>query len=151
MALMTRGAMGAMPLVQEEIFAAQCRDAGVFKDEAGEIFVRGQPRGGGVVLRIPRTSPGAEMDASGLGSDAKQEPGSAIEVSKHQAGFSAGIFRIDRLVRIGARLSRPKFPEISHAMSGDLAFQFGFLLLTKLSFGGAINCNGEAGFSKLIA
>src|ERR1700731_3617990 len=148
---MPRGSMGAMPLVQEEIFAAERRDAGVFKNEAGEVLVRGKPRGGGVVLRIPRTSPGAEMDASGLGSDAEQEPGSAIEVSKHQAVFSAGIFRIDRLVRIAARLSRPKFPEISHAISGDLAFQFGFHLLTKFSSGGAINCNDKAGFSKLIA
>jgi hypothetical protein len=117
--------MGAMSVVQEEIFAAQRRDSGVFKNAAGEVFVGGQRRGGGVVLRVPRTSPGAEMGAPGPGSDAEQEPGSAIEVSKHQAEFGAGIFRVDRLVWTGARLSRSKFPEISHVISGDPAFQFG--------------------------
>jgi hypothetical protein len=35
-------------------------------------------------------------------------------------------------------------------MSGDLAFQSGFYLLTKFSSGGAINCNDEVDFSKLI-
>jgi hypothetical protein len=64
-ALMTRGAMGTMPVMQEEIFAAQRGCAGALKNPAGEIFVRGQRRGGGVVLRIGLASPGAEVDASG--------------------------------------------------------------------------------------
>ncbi len=40
---------------------------------AGEIFVRCQRRGGGVVLRIPRASPGAEMNGFGPRGDAEDE------------------------------------------------------------------------------
>ena len=52
-ALMPRGAMGAVTLMQEEVLAAERLDTGRFEDPAGEIFVGGQRRGGGVVLRIP--------------------------------------------------------------------------------------------------
>ena len=41
-ALMTRRAMGAVPVMQEEIFAAQRRNSGAFKNLIGEIFVRCQ-------------------------------------------------------------------------------------------------------------
>ena len=41
-ALMSRGAMGTMPIAQEEIFAAERGRAGAFKNDIGEIFVRCQ-------------------------------------------------------------------------------------------------------------
>ena len=53
LALMTRAAMRAVPIVQEEIFAAQRRNAGAFKYHTGEVFVGCQRCGGGVVLRKP--------------------------------------------------------------------------------------------------
>ena len=53
LALVSGGTMGAMPVMQKEIFAAERRDAGLRQNPAGEIFVRGQRRGGGIVLRIP--------------------------------------------------------------------------------------------------
>ena len=53
LALVPGGAMGAMPVVQKEVFAAECRHSGLRQNPAGEIFVGGQRRGGGVVLRIP--------------------------------------------------------------------------------------------------
>jgi hypothetical protein len=62
------------------------------------------------------------MNGLAVRSDAEDKPRPAVEVSKCEAEFSAGIFRIDRLVRIKARLSAPKIPKVSHAISGDLAF-----------------------------
>ena len=53
LALVPGWAMGAMPVMQKEIFAAERRHAGLRQNPAGEIFVGGQRRGGGVVLRIP--------------------------------------------------------------------------------------------------
>src|SRR5205807_10344212 len=61
-ALVTGGAMGTVPVMQKEIFAAQRRNAGALQNFVGEIFVRRQRRGGGVVLRIPGAAPGAEMN-----------------------------------------------------------------------------------------
>src|ERR1700732_2939327 len=102
-ALVTRGAMATMPVVQEEILPAQRRNAGVFKYPVGEVLVRGERCGRGVVLRIPRTSSRAEMKVFCSGRDAEEKPRSAVEVRKRQAEFGAGIFRVDRLVRIEAR------------------------------------------------
>ena len=48
----------------------------------------------------------------------------AGEIGEIKAEFGAGIGRIDRLIRIEARLSRSKFAGASHAISGDLAFRF---------------------------
>ena len=64
--LVSFGAMSAMPFMQKKILTAQCRNAAALEDDIGEVFVRGQRGGGGIVLRIPRTSPGAETDAFGL-------------------------------------------------------------------------------------
>src|SRR5580704_12252429 len=115
--------MGAMPLMQKKISAAQRRNTGVFQNPVGEIFVRCQRRRGGIVLRIPRAPPGAEMNGFGWRSDAENETAAAIEVPKYQAEFRAGKGRIDRLIRIGTRFSRSKFSEASHAISGELAFE----------------------------
>ena len=52
LALMAGRAMGAMPVMQKEIFAAQRRHASLFQDRIGEILVGRQRRSGGVVLRI---------------------------------------------------------------------------------------------------
>ena len=104
-ALMARGAMGTTPVMQEKILAAQRGYAGVLKNPAGEIFVRGQRRGSGVVLRIGRTAPGAEINDFGWRSDAEDKSGSAVDVVKREAEFRTSIFRIDRLVRIEARLT----------------------------------------------
>ena len=111
-----------MPVVQEEITTAQCRDAGAFKDRVGEIFVGCERGGGGTVLRIPRTSSGAEMNAAPLRRNAEDQSRSTVDVLKGQPDFGAGIFRIDRLVRIEGGLSRSKFPQLAHALSGGLAF-----------------------------
>src|ERR1700692_1407703 len=124
-ALVARGPVGTMPVVQEEIFAAQRRNTGVFKNFVGEIFVGCQRRGGGIVLRIPRASPGAEMNGFGWRSDAEDQSAAAVEVPKCQAEFGGGKCRIDRLIRIGARLSRSKFPGASHAISGGLGARIG--------------------------
>src|SRR6266403_1856663 len=118
------GRGGCDASMQEEIFAAKRRNAGILQDPVGKIFIRCQRCSGGIVLRIPRTSPGAEMNASGLRCDPEQKPRSAVDVLKRQAEFSTGIFRVDRLVRIGARLSRSKLNKVSHAISGGLAFDF---------------------------
>ena len=64
-ALMPRGTMRTMPLMQEEIFAPQRRDTRIFKDPICKIFVGCERGGGGIILRIPRTSSGAEMKAAG--------------------------------------------------------------------------------------
>ena len=53
LALVPGGAMGAVPVMQKEVFAAERRDAGLRQNPAGKIFVGRQRRGGGVVLRIP--------------------------------------------------------------------------------------------------
>src|SRR6202035_1987202 len=52
-ALVTRGAMGAVPRMQKKIVAAESGNARAVQTPAGEEFVGGQRRGGGVVLRIP--------------------------------------------------------------------------------------------------
>ena len=51
--LMAFRAMGAMPFTQEEIFAAERGDAGMFQNSVGEIFVGCEGRRRGIVLRIP--------------------------------------------------------------------------------------------------
>src|SRR5260370_16913634 len=101
-----RGGAGSVPVMEEEIFAAQRRCAGAFKNAIGEVFVRRQRRGRGVVLRIPRTSPGAEMNGFGLRGNAEHKARSTVDVVKREAKFSAGILGIDLLIRIGSRLSR---------------------------------------------
>ena len=53
LALMPGGAMGAVAVMQKEIFAAERGDAGLRENPSGEILVGSQRRGGGVVLRIP--------------------------------------------------------------------------------------------------
>jgi hypothetical protein len=73
------------------------------------------------------------MNAFGWRSDAEDESGSAVDVVKREPEFTTGIFRIDRLVRIEARLSRSKFPQVSHVISGGLAFLSGRLSLTNFS------------------
>src|SRR6266851_5565236 len=74
LAIATDRPIGAMPLMQEKIFAAERGNAGRFKNLVGERFIRGQCRCGSVVLRIPRTSPGTELNAFGFRRDADQEP-----------------------------------------------------------------------------
>src|SRR5258706_406832 len=114
---------GDRPRVRKaSLCAAQRRNAGVFKYFVGEIFVRRQRRRGGVVLRIPWRAPGAEVNAVGLRSYAEEKSGSAVEVLKGEAEFGAGICRINRLVRIEARFSRSKFPQVPHAISDGLTF-----------------------------
>jgi hypothetical protein len=54
-------------------------------------------------------------------------------VLKREAELRSGEFRIDRLVRIKTRLSRSKWLKAAHAISGDPAFWFDVLLLTKFS------------------
>jgi hypothetical protein len=49
--------------------------------------------------------------------DAEDQPRPAVEVAKFQPKFSAGEFRIDRLVRIKARFPRSKLSWASHAIS----------------------------------
>src|SRR5665213_535687 len=116
-ALMAGAAKAAMAVMQEEILAAKRRHAGAFKNPARKILVRRQCRGGGVILGIPRASPGAEMNGFGPGGNAEHEPCSAVDVAKCEIEFSAGVFRIDRLIRIRPRLSRSKFFEARHALS----------------------------------
>src|ERR1700694_5966192 len=91
------------------------------------------------------------MNAFGRRSYAEDKSRSAVDVPKGEAKFSAGIFRIDRLVRIKARLSAAKSPKASQAISGDLAFQSDRLSLAKLSSERAINCRKVTCSSKLIA
>src|SRR6202035_1503607 len=117
-------AESTMPVAQEEIIAAQCRDADAFQDRIGEIFVGCERGSGGTVLRIPRASSGTEMNAVPLRRNAEDESRSTVDVLKGQPDFGAGIFRIDRLVRIEGGLSRSKFPQLAHALSGGLAFPF---------------------------
>src|SRR5882757_10542339 len=109
--------VGAMAVVQKEIFAAERRHAGPLQDSAGEIFVRSQRRGSGVVLRIPGASSGPEMNDPVACGDAEQQPRSAVDIAKNQSEFGAGKFRIDRLVRIEARSAETKFAEAAHAVS----------------------------------
>jgi hypothetical protein len=109
--------MRAIALVKEEIFAAQRRDTGFAQDTARKMFVGRQRRGGSVVLRIPGASAGAEMKQPVARGDAEDQPRSAVEVAKMEPKFSAGEFRIDRLVRLKARFSRSKLCWASHAIS----------------------------------
>ena len=51
--LVAFGAMRAMPLAQEKIFAAERGDAAIFQNSVGEIFVGCERRRCGIVLRIP--------------------------------------------------------------------------------------------------
>ncbi len=53
LAFVPRRAMGAVPVVQKEVLAAECGDAGLRQNPGREIFVGRQRRGGGVVVRIP--------------------------------------------------------------------------------------------------
>jgi hypothetical protein len=64
------------------------------------------------------------MKALCLCSDPEKQPCSAVDIPERKPEFGAGIFRIDRLVRIKDGLSRSKFPQVAHALSGGLAFQF---------------------------
>jgi hypothetical protein len=49
--------------------------------------------------------------------DPEDQPRPAVEVVKFQSKFSAGEFRIDRLVRIKARFPRSKRSWALHAIS----------------------------------
>src|SRR5260221_14423547 len=120
---MPERAMRAMAIVQEEIFAADRVDRGRCEDFAGEGFVGSNGGGSCVVLRIPRTSSGAEMQRFAARGDAEQQPCSAVEIAKFKSEFGAGERRINRLVRIEARLSRSKLVEASHAISFDAVTQ----------------------------
>src|SRR5258705_8984822 len=91
------------------------------------------------------------MNAFGWRSDAEDKSRSAVDVLKRQSEFRAGIFRIDRLVRIVTRLSPSKFLNASHAISGDLAFQFDLSSLRDYWARAATNCRKDTDFSKLIA
>src|SRR5260370_12996442 len=62
------------------------------------------------------------MNAFGGGRHAEQESGSTVEVLKREVELRAGIFRIDRLVRIEAWFSRSKILKAVHAISDGLAF-----------------------------
>ena len=84
-ALMSRRAMRAMAVVQEEIFAAERRHAGFSQDPARKIFVGRQRRGGGVVLRIPGASAGAEMKQPVARGDAEDQSRPAVEIAKMPA------------------------------------------------------------------
>jgi hypothetical protein len=64
------------------------------------------------------------MDATCFRRNAENKARATVEVSKSEPKFGAGKLRIDRLVRIEGGFSRPKFPQVSHALSGGLAFRF---------------------------
>jgi len=64
--------MRAMAVVQEEIFTAKRWDIRLHQDLAGKILVGGQRRGGGIVLRIPRASPGTEIKRFAFCGDAEE-------------------------------------------------------------------------------
>src|SRR6266851_3935491 len=151
-AVMTRGATGAVPVMQEEIFAAQRRGAGAFKNGIGEVFVRRQRRSRRVVLRIPRTSPGAEMNGLGLRGNAEHKARSTVDVVKYETELGAGIFGIDRLIRIGPRLSRSKCFKAPHALSGGQLVRIDSPdLLRNFQAKAAINSQLETESRKLIA
>src|ERR1700730_12367724 len=113
---MTRGAMGPVPVMQKKIFAAKRRNAGIFKDWIGEIFVRRERRRRGIVLRIIRSTSAAEMNAVCPRLHAEQKPRSAVGVRRREAELCAGIFGIDRLVRVEAGLSRANVMKAAHAI-----------------------------------
>src|SRR3954467_3896685 len=116
-ALMACGAMRAMAVVQEEVFTAKRRHAGLAQDAARKMFVGRQRRSGRAVLRIPRAPAGAEMQQPVARGDAEQQSRPAVEVAKMEPEFGAGEFGIDRLVRIEARFSLSKFSWALHAIS----------------------------------
>jgi hypothetical protein len=64
------------------------------------------------------------MNAPGLRRNAEDQSCSAVDILKPKPEGGAGIFRVDRLVRIEGGLSRSKFAQILHALSGGLAFRF---------------------------
>jgi hypothetical protein len=62
------------------------------------------------------------MDTALVRGNTEHKPCSAVDVFKNEAGFGAGIGCIDRLVRIEGGLSRPEFPQVSHALSDGEPF-----------------------------
>jgi hypothetical protein len=122
-AFMPRRAIRAMTVVQEEIFTADDRHVSLFKDFACKGFVGSQRRRCGIVLRIPRAPAGTEMQGLILRANAEKQPRSIVEIAKNKSEFSAGELRIDRLVRIEARLALSKFLQASHAISFDAVTQ----------------------------
>ncbi len=140
-----------MPLAQEEIVAAEICDAGIVENAVGEIFVGGERRGGRVVLRIPGATPGAEEDACRFRSDAKDEPGAAVDVFEMQPELAARPGGIGCLVRVEGGLSRAKFLQVPHAVGDDLPFRlFRRIYLTIFcSWGAAINHPNCARFQQV--
>src|ERR1700704_6634083 len=120
---MPRRAVRLMTVVQEEIFAADDRHAGLSEDFGGEVFIGSERCSGRIVLRIPRAAAGAEMQRLTTRGDAEEQSRSAIEIAKFETEFSAGKRRIDRLVRIEVRLALSNLLQASHAISFDAVMQ----------------------------